>query len=486
MSPGKPHPLDGLFHPRSIAVIGASASEQATGWVARLLDFGYSGLLYPVNPRAAEINGLKAYPTVRDIPGPVDYAIFNIPARLVTQAMKDCVAKKVKIVHIYTAEFSETGTEEGRKLETDVAAIARDGGVRVIGPNCMGIYYPAGGLTFSQGFSREPGTVAFVSQSGTGATRFIHLANKRHIYFSKVISYGNAMDLDAPDFLEYLAEDRETEIITCYIEGVRDGRRFLEAVRKCLTTKPVIILKAGLTEGGAGAAASHTAAIAGSEQVWKTFFRQTGAIPVNTPEELADMVLTLLQVPYPEGRRVGIVGRGGGIGVIAADTCERAGLKVPPFLPETRRQLEEVISQAGSGARNPVETPRQIDGTADFYNNGLKIVDADPQIDFILTHLAVDIYGDIRSNLQEQLTKAAEALASAVPNLTKPLVSVLYAGEHMETIAAVFEARERLLRAGIAVYPTIEAAATSVSKLIAYREFTEKVKPPGQALQPSH
>lgn len=198
------------------------------------------------------------------------------------------------------------------------------------------------------------------------------------------------------------------------------------------------------------------------------------------------MVLTLLQVPYPEGRRVGIVGRGGGIGVIAADTCERAGLKVPPFLPETRRQLEEVISQAGSGARNPVETPRQIDGTADFYTSGLKIVDADPQIDFILTHLAVDIYGDIRSNLQEQLTKAAEALASAVPNLTKPLVSVLYAGEHMETIAAVFEARERLLRAGIAVYPTIEAAATSVSKLITYREFTEKVKPSGQALQPSH
>ncbi|MFC2021675.1 acetate--CoA ligase family protein [Chloroflexota bacterium] len=474
MSSKKPHPLDKIFHPKSIAIIGASASAQAIGWPAMLVDFGYAGHLYPVNPRAAEISGLKAYPTVRDIPGPVDYAIFNIPARLTPQIMEDCAAKGVKVAHIYTAGFSEMGTEEGKKLEEQVAAIAKEGGVRVIGPNCMGIYYPAAGLTFRPNFSNEPGNVSFVSQTGAGAARFIYLANDRGIHFSKVISYGNAIDLDTPDFLEYLAGDKETEIIACYIEGVKDGRRFLEAVRKCLVTKPVVVLKAGLTESGAGAAASHTASLAGSKSVWDAFFKQTGAISVDTLEEIVDVILALLRMPCPKGQRVGIVGRGGGIGVIATDTCERAGLKVPPFLPETRRQLEEIVPEAGAGVRNPVETAPLISGAADFYALGLKIVDADPQIDFILTHMAVDVSMGHQPDLQEEIVSATEVLASIAQTLTKPIAVVLYAGEHLETVTAVLEARKRLLEAGISVYPTIEAAAKAVSKLIGYHEFTEK------------
>ena len=470
----KHHPLEELFHPKSVAIVGASSRKPETGWTARLLDFGYSGHLYPVNPQASEISGLKVYPTVRDIPGPVDYAIFNIPARLVPQVMEDCAAKGVKMVHIYTAGFSETGKEEGKRLEEQVAAIARDGGVRIIGPNCMGIYSPAAGLTFNPFSSQEPGTVSFVSQTGAGANRFVYLANARDIHFSKVISYGNAMDLDAPDFLDYLADDVETEIIACYIEGVRDGRRFLEAVRKCLRTKPVIILKAGLTESGAGAAASHTASLAGSASVWDAFFKQTGAIPVNSLEEITDVILTLLRMSNPKGRRVGIVGRGCGLGVIATDTCERAGLKVPPFLPETRRRLEEVIPEAGVGVRNPVESGQGINEAADFYARGLKLVDADPQIDFILIHLGVDIYGGRQPDLLEQLLKAVEILASTAQTLTKPVAVVLYAGDDLETVAVVLEARKSLLKAGIPVYSTIEAAAQAVSRLISYHEFAEK------------
>ncbi len=474
MSLKEPHPLDEIFHPKSIAIIGASASEPGVGWLDRLSNFGYAGHLYPVNPRVAEISGLKAYPSVRDIPDPVDYAIFNIPARLAPQAMVDCVAKGVKAAHIFTAGFSETGKEEGKKLEAQVAAIAKEGSVRVIGPNCMGIYCPAAGVTFNQNFSRETGTVSFVSQTGAGASRFINLANDRGIHFSKVVSYGNAVDLDAPDFLEYLAADEETKIITCYIEGVREGRRFMEAIKECMRTKPVIILKAGLTESGARAAASHTASMAGSGPVWGAFFSQTGAIRVSTLEEIADVIQVLLRMPCPKGRRVGIVGRGGGIGVIATDTCESVGLKVPPFLPETRRQLEAIIPGAGAGVRNPVESARGISDAAEFYPEGLKLVDADSQIDFILTHLAVDVYGKRQSNLQEEVVKAAEVLVSTAPTLAKPMVVVLCAGEHFGTIIAVFEARKRLLKAGIPVYSTIEAAAGAVSKLIGYREFTEK------------
>ncbi len=480
MSPQKPHPLDEIFHPKNIAVIGASASGQGTGWVARLLHFGYSGHIYPINPRATEINGLKAYPTLRDVPSPIDYAIFNIPARLAPQMMRDCVTKGVKAAHIYTAGFSEIGKEEGKKLEAQVAAIAREGGVRVIGPNCMGIYCPAGGVTFNDSFSKEPGNIAFVSQTGAGANRFIPLANNRGIRFSKVISYGNAIDLDSPDFLEYLADDDETKIITCYIEGVRDGRRFLAAIRKCLLmAKPVIILKSGLTESGAGAAASHTASLAGSAAIWDSFFKQTGVIRVNTLEEIADIILVLQHMPCPKGRRVGLIGRGGGFGVIATDICERAGLKVPPFLPATRNQLEKIAPEAGSGVRNPVEGPLPIGTAADFfYPKGLKLVDADPKIDFILVRLDLDVYGR-RDEAKLQLAKVIEIIVSTAQTLTKPIVIIITTGESLRALDAGLASRERLLQAGIPVYFTIETAANAVSKLIGFHEFAEKVKSAG-------
>ena len=462
---------DDVFNPRSIAVVGASVTQPATGWVARLLSAGYAGRIYPVNPRATEIAGLEAYPTVRDIPCEVDYAIFNVPARLTPQIMEDCVAKGVKVAHIYTAGFSETASEDAKALEERVAATARAGGVRIIGPNCMGVYRPAAGLTFNPLFSTEPGDVAFISQTGAGSTRFVYLANSRGIHFSKVVSYGNAIDLEAPDFIEFLSGDTETAIVTCYVEGVRDGRRFLEAVRKCGATKPVIILKAGLTESGAGVVASHTASLAGSKSSWDAFFKQTGAIRADSLEEIADLILALRYLPCPDGRRVGIVGRGGGLGVIATDTCESAGLKVPPFRAETRRQLAKLIPEAGAGVRNPVETSRGISGVADFYERGLKTVDADPEIDLILIHIAADVYGGRRLELREELVETVGVLATVAGTLAKPLVAVLSPGEHVETFAAVFEARGKLLEAGIPVYPTIEAAARAVSRLIDYHAW---------------
>jgi len=462
---------DDVFNPRSIAVVGASASQPRTGWVARLLTAGYAGRIYPVNPRATEVSGLTAYPTVKDIPGEVDYAIFNVPARLAPQVMADCVARGVRVAHIYTAGFSETGKEEAKALEERISAIAGAGGVRVIGPNCMGVYHPAAGMTFHPLFSTEPGDVAFVSQTGAGSTRFVQLANGRGIHFSKVVSYGNATDLEAPDFLEFLSGDHETTIVACYIEGVRDGRRFLAAVRKCSATKPVIILKAGLTESGAGAVASHTASLAGAVSSWDAFFKQTGAIRVDSLEEIADLILALRFLRCPHGRRVGIVGRGGGIGVIATDACESAGLKVPPFDPETRKELEKVVPEAGAGVRNPVETARGISGVADFYERGLRTVDADPGIDLILTNIAADVYGGQRAELKEELVQTVGVLAGVAAALVKPLVAVLSPGEHVETFAAVSEARGKLLEAGIPVYSTIEAAARAVSRFTDYHAW---------------
>lgn len=470
------HPLDDIFHPRSVAIIGASANETrgSGGWVARLLDFGFSGQIYPINPRATEIAGLKAYPNVREIPGPVDYAIFAVPASLVPPIMEDCAVKRVKAVHIFTAGFSETGSERGEALQTDIERIAREANIRVIGPNCMGVYYPAGGLTFSPGFPKEPGSVAFVAQTGAGSSRLVGLAGSRGLRFSKVISYGNAIDLDAPDFLDYLATDEETKFIACYIEGVKDGRYLLESVRKCVRAKPVVILKAGLTEGGSGAAASHTAALSGSAAVWDAFFKQTGTIAVESLEEIIDMAITFLNFSRPQGRRVGIVGRGGGLGVIATDVCEKAGLRVPPYTADTRGQLEKLIPEAGASVRNPVETALGLRAAASFYEEGLKIVCGDPGIDFILTHVGVDVYGGYGSAMHDQLLEAAETLIRLSKTLTKPLAVVFYAGGRLETVAAVMEAQQRCLEGGLAVYSTIEAAAKAISRFLRYHEFIER------------
>lgn len=468
----KPHPLDGMFSPESIAVIGAPASDPETGWVRRLVNAGYAGRIHPINPKATEIAGLPAFPNVLDVPGQVEYAIFNIPAPLAPQIMADCAAKGVRYAHVFTAGFAETGLEEATELETRLGRIAREGGVRVLGPNCMGIYSPASGMTFNADFPREKGPVAFVSQSGAEAIRLVFLLQDVGICFSKAISYGNAIDLDSPDFLEYLAEDDDTSVVACYIEGLRQGPRFTEAVKTCLRKKPVVILKAGLTESGAGAASSHTASLAGSRAVWDAFFRQTGAIPVSTMDEVADTVQGLVRMKPPRGNRVAMVGRGGGIGVIAADICERAGLTVPAFAPDTREKLLQVIPEAGTGVRNPVETTMGLGGAVDFYRRGLPIVDADASTDVIIIQMAVDVYGGHTPDLPRRVTEAADALCDQARRLAKPVVAALFTGGHPDTMLAVAAARQKLTRAGIPVYSGVEAASRAISRVLSYHSLS--------------
>jgi len=474
---GSKNVIDEIFHPRSIAVIGARSNEslENDGWVSRLIAFGYPGTIYPINPKATEIMELKAYPSIRDVPGPVDLAIFNVPFRISDQIMTDCAAKGVKCAHVFTAGFSETGKPEGIRLQNEIERIAKQAGVRVIGPNCMGLYYPQGGITFGRLLSNKPGTVAFVSQSGASASRVVAQGTERGIYFSKVVSYGNAIDLDGTDFIEYLSSDPETKVVTSYIEGVKDGRRYFKIIREGNRKKPVIVLKAGITEGGSRAASSHTASLAGSEIIWDSFFRQTGVIRVDDLEELLDVAMAFVYLRRPAGRRVGIVGRGGGLGVVATDMCEKAGLKVPEFHMETQKRLEQLIPDAGTSARNPVEPDRGLAAWAVFYEEGLKAIDADPNIDFILTHLGIDIYGGFGSRLTQSLDEAIRILLKLSKQLSKPLVIVLYAGGRAETINAVFQAQKRCLEAGLPVYPSVPTAAKAVSRFIGYHEFLDRI-----------
>ena len=292
------HSLAAAFHPRAVAVVGASANpgdERAgASFVRSLQQAGFEGPIYPIHPKAPEVLGLTAYPSVSSLPQPPDLVVVSVPRREVAGVLEDCVRAGARNVTIYTSGFSETGEEEGRQEEQKMREIALRGHLNMLGPNCMGLYVPSARVSLWEGVSPQPGPVAFLAQSGGHCLQFSHYALGFGIRFSKVISFGNACLLGATDFLEYLKEDPDTKIVALYLEGMKDGPRLVRLVREMNPTKPVIIWKAGLTEAGARAAASHTGSLAGTRQIWDTFFRQTGAVPATGLDELADIIMTFL------------------------------------------------------------------------------------------------------------------------------------------------------------------------------------------------
>lgn len=249
------HDIDSIFYPGSIAIVGASSNPGSPGtrnFLLPLLHFGYQGRVYPVNPKQGEIAGLKVYASIRDIPERVDYVMCAISAPLTAQLMQDCVAAGVKVVAFYTAGFSDTGEEEGIKLERELVEIAHRGGIRILGPNCLGIHSPRARVIFEMESLTESGHVGFLSQSGGNTRDLIAVGAARGIYFSKAVSYGNAIDLNESDFIEYFTGDDETAIIAAYIEGIKQPERFSRVLGQAARTKPVIVLKGGQTEAGRG------------------------------------------------------------------------------------------------------------------------------------------------------------------------------------------------------------------------------------------
>lgn len=300
--------------------------------------------------------GYKAHPTISSIPEPVDLVITAVPARTLPAVLEDCIKADAKNIHAFTAGFEETGEEEGIALGRKVREIAERGGLRLIGPNCMGLYVPSSGIgTFDQ-LPKKSGPVCFLSQSGGHCNWYAHYGPNYGVNFSKVISFGNAYVLDSTDFLEYLDTDSDTKIICMYLEGIKDGGKLLRQVREINKVKPIIIWKAGLTDYGSRAVAAHTASLAGQEAVWRGFFAQTGAVPVLSLEEMAEMAMSFLYMKPPKGKRVAVLGLGGGTSVAAADTCGREGLDVPPLSQHTQNELKKFIRLAGASIRNPLDT----------------------------------------------------------------------------------------------------------------------------------
>ena len=480
-----------IFYPKSVAVIGASTETTKFGTVFldSLVQFGFKGKIYPVNPQAKEILGLKAYPNVKDIPDPVDLVFITVPASAVPKVLEDCVTKNVRAVVILTAGFGETGKEEGRKLEREIVRISKEGNVRVVGPNCFGVYCPASGLTLLPGanFSKESGNVAFLSQSGGYAERFCQEAKGWGIRFSKVVSYGNACDLNETNFIEYLAEDSETRIIALYVEGVKDGQRFLQTVQKVNKRKPVIVWKGGLSEGGGRAVASHTGALGGRKEIWDAFFRQTGAVRVNSLEELIDTVLIFQHFSSSCGRRVAVVGTGGGTGVAAADACERAGLLVPAFNAETLEQLRRLIPPIGASIQNPIDLGNPWTSPP-IYRRIIEAVSSDPQIDaLIIVMWHLPLFYARRELLWKFFQQIVEVPITISKRQRKPVVMVLCATptevEMLEVEGEWRRIKDRYLAAGIPVYPTVERTTKALANFVAYHKFQKHETDLGLSLE---
>jgi len=374
-----------IFNPRSVAIIGAKTTDDFTN---AMMATKMKDHLFFVNPNYTEIYGRKCFASVLDIENPIDYAVIAIPALSLPKVLSECIEKGIKTAHAFTAGFSETGLEERIKLEDEVRRIVK-GKIRLIGPNCMGIYCPKSGLSFSPLAPTDEGPIGVISQSGTFAGLFSTTGKIKNLKFSKVVSYGNAIDLDCPDFIEYLADDPETEIIALYMEGSRDGERLKAVLEEATRKKPVIALKGGVTEHGSRAASSHTGSLAGSPEIWSALFKQTGVIQVETFSELIDAVLPFIRSPLPAGKGVSMITSSGGLSVIETDLCVKVGLEVPGFEGETLNELKRIVPAAGTIMGNPLDAWPLYYNTSDTSGtlyHAIKVIALDRNIHSLILH----------------------------------------------------------------------------------------------------
>jgi len=464
--------FDYLFRPRSVAIVGASSNPDSRtnqNFLEPLLVLRYPGRIYPVNPHVSEVMGLKAYANVRDIPEPVDYVLCALPAPMTPQLMRDCVAARAKVVAMFTAGFSETGEAEGARLEAEITEIARRGNVRLIGPNCLGVHCPGAGISLEPDIPPKDSGVSFFSQSGGNAREIILAGAERQVFFNKLVSYGNAADLNESDFLEHFAADNDTRIIGAYIEGPKEPLRFRRVLSRTAAAKPVILLKGGRTHAGNGAVASHTGALSGSKQIWDALCQQTGAVQVGNLEEMVDTILAFSCLKPPRGRRVGLVGIGGGTSVLAADGCESAGLVVPPFPAEVRRELREFIPSAGTGLRNPLDSAADVYWEPASFARAAEIVARWDGIDVLFVML--NATAAVRRGL-ETMRAQIKAIIEVGHRIDKPLIMILRTADIAKAEYMAREAQDECLTAGFPVYRCYDRAARAISHVIGYHETT--------------
>jgi len=461
-----------IFSPRGVAVVGVSQVDETSfgrGVVLSLKRAGFPAI-YPVNPKYTELLGLPCYPSLPAIPGVVDHVVVSIPAESALALLDDCAAKGVKSVHFFTAGFGESGYAERAELERAMLLKARAGGFRIIGPNCIGLFVPKSRLATSTGAPMEPGSIAFISQSGGHAENIPFHTDPRGLRFSKVVSYGNALDVDEAELLQYLSQDPDTEIIAAYIEGVRDGKRFLGALKEAAARKPVVIYKGGTTEAGKRAAHGHTASLSSSVAVFDGLCRQLKAIRVDDVEELVDVLVALRFIrPLPRGNGIAVVGTGGGPSVLASDEMEKAGLHMPRLSSETQAELRQFLPLAGAIFSNPVDATNLVSPEA--ISKTMSLLGSVPDIDMLIYHLGfhpASRWGHGRFSVETSLQSTVDALRQAPKATGKPVLLALCPAPDLSGMKDFLAAQEAFVAAGFPVFHSLRQAARAMARIIAW------------------
>ncbi len=475
-------PLHRMLNPESVAFVGANNSPTTMGTVQLLntINAGFKGKLYPVHPKEKTVLGLKAYPSIRDIPGPVDFAAITIPARIIPKIFEDCGAKGVLGAVVTSGGFAELG-DEGKELEREILGIAQKNNIRFIGPNCLGILNPHCNLNVTMfPYNHAPGAMGLASQSGTYVTQVIHYLERRGIGFSKALSIGNKADLDLVDYLEYLGEDPDTKSIALYIEGVKRPRLFLETAQKVSRIKPIVALYVGGTEAGARSSASHTGAICTPAKLFSDVLRQAGVIEAKTIEDLYYWSWTLATQPIPKSNRVAILTHSGGPATSIADTSDRLGIEIPPLSQETMDALKPLVPPTAN-VGNPVDLTYFPDTVA-LADTLPEIILKDPNIDGLIIHglmitswisgineAGVDFFETVPlEKLEQMIKKPIEELSKLPEKFGKPVIGSTFMGPNIEAATRIMHKNR------IPNFDGPEKAATAMAALVRYRRIKER------------
>ncbi|MBU0532712.1 CoA-binding protein [Candidatus Micrarchaeota archaeon] len=451
-----------IFEPKSVAIIGASKTPNKIGNVLlrNFLDTKFPGKVYAVNPKYEEVLGVKCYPSIKKINGPVDCVIIATPAQTVPAILTECAAKKVGGVIILSGGFEEVKRDD---LAAQIREIAKKYEMPVVGPNCLGVFNPYTKVDsiFLPMYKLErpkPGGIAFVTQSGAVGSTVVDLTAYYGMGISKFISYGNATVLDESDYLEYLMNDKTTETIILYIEGAKDGRKLLQTMKKVNKIKPIVVLKAGKAAGGQAAARSHTGNIAGSYLAYQAAFKQAKVTEAEGIIEVFDFV-KIFEQPRPKGNHIAVITNGGGIGVLATDHIENEGLVLAEFSEKTKNALQEILPEYGNVA-NPLDLV--ADAGVEAYAKAIDIMMDEPNIDALII-IVLTQTPPIDERIIHVLTKASD-------DRRKPIATISIGGTYTEVYRRILESK------GVPSYNSPLSAVKAIDKLVKYANYQKQLK----------